>query len=89
MGYREVMSLPIRTFWLMNSNVGRVLAERDLRTLTVQQARHGGEAGEAIRKHLLIEMGETGKVANKTESPLYAERDHEGFNELKALAALM
>lgn len=89
MGYREVMSLPIRTFWLMNSNVGRVLAEKDLRALTVQQARHGGEHGAEIKKHLLIEMGEVGKVANKTESPLQAERDQEGFEELKALAALM
>lgn len=87
MGYREVMGLPIRVFWLMNSSIGRLLAEKDIRALTVQSARHGGEQAEQIRQHLVIEMGEVGKTAQVAD--LSAERDQQGFEELKTLAALM
>lgn len=90
MGYREVMSLPIRAFWLMNYSVGRVLAESDLRALTVQQASHGGEYGDQVKQSLVIELGEPWKTAERQrESPLDAERDHEGFEALRALAAML
>lgn len=81
------MNLPIRTFWLMNGNIVRLMAEKDLRATDVQLARHGGEGREAIRKNLTLELGNVGKVAVE-ESPLEAERDEQGFAELKALAAL-
>lgn len=90
MSYGEVMCLPIRAFWLMNSCVGRLLAEKDLRAMTVQQGRHGGEGATEVRRHLQIELGDTGKVKEESsDSPLLAERDQQGFEELKALAVLM
>lgn len=88
MSYGEVMNIPIRAFWLMNGCVGRLLAEKDLRAITVQQSRHGGEAATQVRQHLEIEMGTTGRVKEEV-NPLLAERDQTGFEELKALAALM
>lgn len=70
----------------MNANVGRLMAEQDLREITVQLARHGGEASENIRKHLEIEMGDVGKVAPAGKD---TARDQAGFDELKTMAALM
>lgn len=87
MSYREVMSLPIRAFWLMNSCVGRLLAEKDLRSLVVQQGRHGGELMTEIREHLTVEMGDVGKL--EINDPRNAERDQAGFDELKTLSAMM
>ena len=88
MSYGEVMNLPIRAFWLMNSNVGRLYAEKDLRAVTVQASRHGGEPMEEIRKNLIVEMGDVGKVK---EGPrvIEANRDEQGCAELKALSTLM
>lgn len=80
------MDLPIRSFWFMNSNVGRLLAEKDLRAITVQSTRHGGEQMENVMKHLNIEIGETEKVKNEQ---INAVRDEEGFGMLKGLAGLM
>lgn len=81
------MCLPIRAFWLMNSNVGRLLAEKDLRAMSVQSTRHGGEVLETVRNSLVIEMGDVGKT--KQVERIDEVRDEQGCAELKALAALM
>ena len=82
MNYREVMGLPIRAFWLLNSNVVRLMAERDLRTLQVaSSAQQQGEAISHIRENLVIELGEV-VVMDPIAS---AVRDQDGFNELKAM----
>ncbi len=81
------MSLPIRAFWLMNSNIGRLLAERDLRGLSLATAAQSGEGTQEIRQHLVIEMGDVGKCEN--DDALTAKRDQQGVDELKSLSALM
>lgn len=89
MSYGEVMNLPIRVFWLMNSNVGRLLAEKDIRAITVQSARHGGDQMLEVKKNLEVELGNTGKVKGDDGNQVDAVMDEEGYAELKALAALM
>lgn len=76
-----MLLLPIRSFWLMNSTVGRLLAEKDLRAITVQATRHGGDVYTQVREHLHIEMGEVGKVEGEQQQ--MAVRDQVGFDELK------
>lgn len=75
----------------MNHNVSRLLAEKDLRMLGVQNARHGGEVFTHVRQSLVIEYGDPWKIgtAQEKDSPPTAERDKEGFEELRALAAMM
>ena len=83
MGFREVMGLPIRTFWLLNSNVVRLMAERDLRTLQVSASvQQQGEAMTQTRENLVVELGEV-MVLDPIAS---AVRDQAGFNELKAMS---
>ena len=57
MSYREVMSLPIRTFWLMSSNINRLFAERDMRLLSVFVAANNSEGMSDKIKELTQELG--------------------------------
>ena len=84
MGYGEVMNLPIRTFWMLNSNVPRILAEMDMRSLQVAMNAQSAEGSREFLDHLKIELGDVMKV-----DPIQsAVRDEEGFQKLKALASM-
>lgn len=89
MGYREVMCLPIRVFWLLNSNIGRLLAEKDLRELAIVTHSGSEESTRKIRETLIVEMGEVGSTEGGESDPMNAKRDQNGVDELKALAAMM
>lgn len=81
------MNLPIRTFWLMNSNIDRILAQQDMRSLSVAVCGQGGaEAAQEYRKRLVIEVG---TIVKLEENPiLEAVRDEEGFEALKTMTHL-
>jgi len=82
MGYREVRDLPIKAFWLMNSMINRVMAEKDLRALTVAEAvAVAGEHGEQVKEKLVQEMGVMVK-----RDPLTEERDPNAATLLGFLA---
>lgn len=85
MSYREVLALPARTFWFMAGCVIRILAEKDMRAVGVGAAVQSPEGVESALSRLEIEMA----GPQEPGDPLKAERDQEGFNELKALAAAM
>lgn len=86
MSYEEVMRLPIQTFWLMNSSVGRLLAEKEVRLQRVSASVNSTDAFKETRESLIEEMGEMFKTSDS--NPMNAKRDEEGFAELKALAAI-
>jgi len=82
MAYREVMLLPITTFWFLNHTINRVRAEQDMRTLSIHANAQSLEGATNYRKHLVIEMGEV-----VTESKMIpVERDEAGFEALRLLA---
>jgi hypothetical protein len=83
MDYWQVMKLPIRIFWLMNFNVSKILAEKDLRHLTLLGSQTTEGMGK-LRRHFIVEM-EGEKVSSNRNN----ERDQEGVEQLKVLAALM
>ena len=68
--------MPVKRFWLLSGNVDRIEAQRAIRTLTVANAAQG-DAG-ACRDGLI---GEVGTIATGS-----AERDNEGFADLKKLS---
>ena len=80
------MRLPIQTFWLMNSSVGRLLAEKEVRLQRVSASVNSTDAFKETRESLIEEMGEMFKTSDS--NPMNAKRDEEGFAELKALAAI-
>ena len=87
MNYREVLALPIRTFWLMSSCINRIQAEFDIRHLSVAASAQSGEGFSDYRKQLVLEIG---MHANPDTPANYdTTRDQEGFSELKMMAAMM
>jgi hypothetical protein len=85
MSYREVMEMPIMSFWLMNGNIRRVRADADMRALLVNAASQSSDGVTSYRERLVLELG---TVISQPVVP-DEERDEEGFAELKAMAASM
>lgn len=83
MGYQGVMDLPMKAFWLMSANIDRIMAQRDMRSLTVAVCGQSGDAAKEFRQRLEIEAGVIVKL--EKASPVDCERDEVGFQELKNL----
>jgi hypothetical protein len=84
MNPQEVNSLLIKTFWLMSGNIDRIMAQMDMRKLSVANVAQGGEeAAKEYRQKLVVEAGMIVKLSKKAEHA----RDEQGFSELKELAA--
>lgn len=87
-----MMALPIKTFWLMNSNIERIEAQRDLRKLTVANAAQSQEGSENCRQRLIVEAGTIVKLEGGPQRGgrpyVHEERDEAGFAELKELSKL-
>lgn len=88
MSYRECMALPMKTFWMLNRNISRVLAEKDLRAFQIAvTAASGGEAAVALQTKLITEfknpyvMDEEEVAKEAAEEP----RDEAGFAQLKMM----
>lgn len=75
------MKLPLRVFWLMNSSVVRLMAEYDMRSLTVASSASSGDAIRQTRENLVVEIGEVIKL----DPIATAVRDQVGFEELRKM----
>jgi hypothetical protein len=82
--YREVMNLPIKTFWMLNSNVERISAQKDMRSLTVAVCGQDGEASQSYKESLIAEVGTIVKLEFDPIST--AVRDEDASTVLKELA---
>jgi hypothetical protein len=85
MSYREVLELPIMTFWLMSGNIRRIRADGDLRELVLGAAVQSSEGIKEYQEKLVLELGTV------ISSPAVPDetRDEEGFAELKMMASTM
>lgn len=80
-GYREMLSLPVRFFWTLYSNIDRIQAHADLRQMTlINLAFNGGEEAVKYRKSLILEIGDVQKVKH---DPMQAKFDKTEFDKLK------
>lgn len=89
MGYAAVMSLPLKTFWLMSRNIERIEAKKDLRAMSVAiVSQSNAEGATQFRQALVVEAGVIVKLDGETAeaSPLEAKRDDSGFADLKMMA---
>ena len=57
MSYKNIMDMPIRAFWVFNSNVNRLRAEDDMRQLQVLASAQSGEGYEDCMSGLKEELG--------------------------------
>lgn len=88
LSYGELMSLPIKTFWMLNGNIERIEAQKDMRALTIAvNGNAGAQAAQDYRQRLVIEVGTVVKLEDNPVA--LAVRDEEGFAELKAMAQRM
>jgi hypothetical protein len=78
MTVEEIYRLPVRTFWTLEANVGRLMAEEDLRLIRLFVTGQVPKAAEETARALASEMG-TVVIENSS-------RDEEGFNRLRGLA---
>lgn len=80
MSYGDVMNMPVKAFWALSNAVVRVMAEQDMRALSVAVHATSGEGAEKFRDHLQQQMGAV--TIQETEF------DQSGYNDLKRMAAM-
>jgi len=84
MGYRDLLEVPIKTFWMLSQNIERILAQKDMRALTVAVSGQGSEAAQSHRQNLIKEVG---TIAKLVVDPMRdAMRDEVGFAQLREMA---
>lgn len=90
--HKETLKLPLKTFWLLNQNVDRIMAHDEIRFVAASAASQAENGGVEHRKRLAQELGTVFKKAtpkiettNVMELP-NAERDEGGVAELKMMA---
>ena len=80
----EGLALPVITFWFMAATLIRLMAEQDMRALTIANAAQSSEGAEASQKRLVMEM--SGKTeAELVEEAMTAELDREGLDSLRMM----
>jgi hypothetical protein len=86
MSYREVMEIPMKTFWMLNRNISRVLAEQDLRAFQLAVSVNSGETATALQAKLLEEFDNPYLMDGAGDAPVIdEERDEVGFAQLKMM----
>lgn len=73
--------MPVRLFFAMDKQIGRIRAETDLRSLAIANAAMVGESTQKVRQSLVVEQGEVFQVAHS--QLVRAERG--AIQKLKAL----
>lgn len=71
------MAMPLKRFWLMQSNIGRLAAAEDMRLLNLHASIGSKQGFEDYRGGLIKELG----IVQKVEEKL----DREGLKRLAAL----
>lgn len=79
----EVLALPARLFFAMDSQIARVRAEVDLRSLAISTSSMGGEGAKEVHKALVAEQGEV--FVLERSRVVYAEAG--AISKLKAIMA--
>lgn len=90
MSYRDCMALPMKTFWMLNKNISRVLAEQDLRAFQIAVSATNGEAAVALQAKLQSEFSSPYVMDKNFEAQASKEvveepRDEAGFAQLKLM----
>jgi hypothetical protein len=87
LSYRDCMTLPMKTFWMLNRNISRVLAEQDLRAFQLAVSTQNGEAASALHTKLLSEFDNPYRMDQEAEvaEVIEEQRDEAGFAQLKLM----
>ncbi|UIN38286.1 hypothetical protein [Methylobacterium oryzae] len=86
MKFRDVMQLPLKTFWLYSKNIDRILSEVDLRQLQLVASATSSEAYGSMQDRLRKQMGLVVKVKDEGKATQEDQLDRAGLADLKAMA---
>jgi hypothetical protein len=82
MGYKGVMGMPIRAFWLFNRSIDRIEASQQKSQITAFAAAQSGENGKEYVDGLDQTIGDI-FVVDEVEAPMKEEEQLAAFAELK------
>lgn len=86
MGFREVMSMPIRAFWVVSGFVPRLMADEAKLNLEVVASAQSVESAQALMDKLDKNAPEPVILSGYALAQRSAERDEAGFESLRAMA---
>ena len=86
MGYREVMSMPMRAFWIVSGFVDRLMSDEAKLHLEVAASAQNGEAVGQLMERLNTVAPEPVTLSGYVLAQRTAARDELGFQTLKAMA---
>ena len=86
MGYREVMSMPMRAFWVVSGFVERLQADEAKLHLEVASASHDSKAARELLERLDTAAPDPVTLSGHGLAQRTAVRDEKGFQTLKAMA---
>lgn len=86
MGYREVMSMPARAFWIVSGFVDRIRADEAKLHLEVTAMAQDTEAAKGLMERLDSIAPEPVTLSVRARVERGAVRDESGFQTLKAMA---
>lgn len=69
----------------MNGCIERIMAQLDMRALTVAAASQSGEGAKQYREKLILDMGEVYVMNDYYDAPPVSKRDEAGFQALKEM----
>ena len=76
--------MPINAFWLLSSQITRLRAETDLRSLNIGAAVQSADGFKQLQEALTEEVGFV--MTQQPRAIAHAVRDKEGFEQLRAMA---
>ena len=87
LSYRDCMALPMKTFWMLNRNISRLLAEQDLRAFQIAVSVNSGDAMQALQTKLIDEFDNPYHMDPEfqAEEIVEEQRDEAGFAQLKLM----
>lgn len=86
MGYREVMSMPMRAFWVVSGFVERLQADEAKLHLEVAANSHDASAAGELMERLNTVAPDPVTLSGHGLAQRTAVRDEQGFQTLKAMA---
>jgi hypothetical protein len=89
MAFREVLTLPIQTFWMLHRNVDRVVAEENYKSAIIAASAMGGDGLTTLLEDLRKQMGDVVIVDEAKLAMQEAKLDREGLNSLRGLGRVV
>lgn len=86
MALKDVLALPMKSFWFLSGSVNRILAEEQRDHLELLCASQHPENAVSIREHLSLVVGEPIKFTTEAKIAANSKADPGGIDELRNLA---